>query len=176
VRKSRVLNGTRIVLYVIVGLILAGGIINCGGSSSSGPVQVQAPKAMIEDFIAKYDTMIDSSLVDFYVADEQPTVAAAVKRTIDEKTASGELEKLKQASFDFSNLKIAVADEKEVYVHDEPAKVIKVTVSGSYNMKQEDNTETIPADKTIILQMVGNEWKVTERINPWKEYKYKTKG
>jgi hypothetical protein len=176
VKTSRVLNGTKVVLYAIVALILAGGVINCGGSSSSGPVQVKAPMTFIQDFIAKYDTMVDSSLVDFYVADEQPNVAAAVQKAIDEKTASGELEKLKQASFDFSNLKIAVADEKEVYVHDEPAKVIKVTVSGSYNMKQENNTETIPAEKTIILQMVGNQWKVTEKVNPWKEYKYNTKG
>ena len=176
VKTSRVVNVTNVLLYAVLALILAGGIINCGGGSSSGPVEVQAPKALIQDFIAKHGTMVDSSLVNFYVADEQPIMAAAVQKTIDEKAASGELEKLQQASFDFSNLQIAVADEKEVYIHDEPAKVIKVIVSGTYNMVQENNTETVPADKTIILQMVGNEWKVTEKVNPWREYKYNTKG
>ena len=175
-KTSRVLNGTKVLLYAIIILILAGGIINCGGGSSSGPVQVQAPKSLIQDFIAKHDIMVDSSLVNFYVADEQPTVAAAVQKAIDDKMASGELEKLQQATFDFSNLQIAVADEKEVYIHDEPARVIKVTVSGSYNMVQENDKEIIPADTTIILQMVGNQWKVTEKVNPWKVYQYNTKG
>ena len=175
-KKSRIFCDTKVLLYSVVILILSGGIINCGGGNSAGPAQVQAPKALIQDFIAKYDTMVDSSLANFYVADEQPIMAAAVQKTIDEKIASGELEKLQQASFDFSNMQIAVADEKEVYIHDEPAKVIKVIVSGSYNMVQENNTETVPADKTIILQMVGNEWKVTEKVNPWREYKYNTKG
>ena len=103
-------------------------------------------------------------------------VAVAVERAIEEKKASGELEKLQQASFDFTNMKIAVVGEKEVFVHDEPTKVIKVSVTGSYSMTHENNTATIPADKTIILEMVNNQWKVTEKVNPWKEYKYKTRG
>jgi len=167
VKKSRVLNGKGILLYAIAALILMGGIINCGGGTTAGPTQVEAPKALIQDFIAKHDFMVDDSLVNYYVADEQPTVAAAVQKTIDEKKASGELEKLQQASFDFSNLQIAVVGEKDAYVNDQPTKVIKVSVSGSYIMKQENNTETIPADKTIILEMVNNTWKVTERVNPW---------
>jgi hypothetical protein len=148
-------------------LILAGGIINCGGGSSAGPAQVQAPKALIQDFVAKHGIMIDSSLVNFYVADEQPTVAAAVQKTIDEKRASGELEKLQKATFDFSNLQIDVVGEKDAYVNDQPTKVIKIFVSGSYIMTQDNNNLTIPTDETIILEMVNNTWKVTERNNPW---------
>jgi hypothetical protein len=35
-------------------------------------------------------------------------------------------------------------------------------------MKQEDGDKTIAANDTIILlEMVDNKWKVTERINPW---------
>ena len=166
-KTGKVLNGTKVLLYAVLALILAGGIINCGGGSSSGPAQVQAPKALIQDFIAKHGTMVDSSLVKFYVADEQPTVAAAVQKAIDEKTASGELEKLLQATFDFSNLQIEVVGEKDAYVNDQPSKVIKVSVSGSYIMTQENNNMTIPADETIILEMVNNTWKVTERNNPW---------
>lgn len=166
-KTSRVLNGTKVLLYAIMVLILAGGIINCGGGSSSGPAQVQAPKALIQDFIAKHGIMVDSSLVNFYVADEQPTVAAAVQKAIDEKMAAGELDKLQKATFDFSNLQIAVVGEKDAYVNDQPSKIIKVSVSGSYIMNQEDKNVTIPADETIILEMVNNSWKVTERNNPW---------
>ena len=102
-----------------------------------GLSQVQAPKALIQDFVAKHGIMVDTSLVDFYVADEQPTVAAAVQKAIDEKKAAGELQKLQNATFDFSNMKIAVVGEKEVFVHDEPTKVFKVSVSGSYSMTHE---------------------------------------
>jgi hypothetical protein len=176
VKKSNMVTLTKSLLYSSLALMLVGSIVNCGGGSSTGPVQAEAPKALIQDFVAKHDTMVDSSLVNFYVAEEQPMVAVAVERAIEEKKASGELEKLQQASFDFTNMKIAVVGEKEVFVHDEPTKVIKVSVTGSYSMTHENNTATIPADKTIILEMVNNQWKVTEKVNPWKEYKYKTRG
>jgi len=167
VNRSNSRNFIRGLLYAVLALFFVGSIINCGGGSSSGPSQVQAPKAMIQDFIAKHETMVDSSLVDFYVADEQPSVAAAVKRTIDEKKAAGELNELQQATFDFSNLQIAVVGEKQEYLNDEPKKTIQVSVSGSYVMKQENGNKTISANENIVLQYVNNDWKVTEKINPW---------
>lgn len=175
-KKNSAVTLTKGLLYSLLGLFLVGGISNCGGGSSSVSAEVQAPKILIQDFIAKQDIMVDKSLVDFYVADEQPAVAAAVERAIEEKTATGELEMLQKASFDFSNMKIAVAGEKKAYVHDEPTRVIKISVSGTYSMTNENNTATIPADKTIILEMVNNQWKVTEKVNPWKEYKYGSRG
>lgn len=165
--KRRVMIATRLFLNVIVVLILAGTIINCGGGSSAGVAKVEAPKSLIQDFIAKHNAMIDSSLVNFYVADERPTVAAKVQKSIDEKTASGEIEKLRQATFDFSNLQIAVVDEKEAYVNDQPTKVIKVSVTGSYNVREEDKNKTIPTAENIILEWVNNTWKVTEKNNPF---------
>ena len=166
-KKSNIIRVTKGLLYSVLVLFLVGTLINCGGGSSSGSAQVQAPKALIQDFIAKHGTMVDNSLVDFYVAEEQPTVAAAVKKSIDAKKAAGEFEKLQQATFDFSNLLISVVGEKEAYINDEPKKVIQVSVSGSYIMKQESGNKTIKADDTIILEMVRNNWKVTEKINPW---------
>ena len=163
---SNTVKFTRCLLYSILALFLVGSIVNCGGSSS-GPAQVKAPTALIQDFIAKHETMVDTSLVNFYVANEQPTVAAIVQKTIDEKKVAGELEKLQNATFDFSNLKIAVVGEKEAYINDEPKKVIQVDVSGSYIMKQVDGTTTIPANNTIIFELVNNSWKVTEKIQPW---------
>jgi hypothetical protein len=107
---------------------------------------VQAPKALIQDYIAKHETMVDESLVDFYVKSEQPMVAAAVNKTIEAKKAAGELDRLLQTTFDFSNLQIAVVGEKEEYIDDQPTKIIKVSVSGSYIMKQEDAAKTVQAN------------------------------
>ena len=165
-KKGNIINLTKGLFYTVLALFLVGTMINCGGSSS-GPAQVQAPKALIQDYIAKHGTMVDTSLVDIYLTEEQPRVAAAVKRTIKEKTATGELARLQDATFDFSNLQITVVGEKEDYIADQPTKLIKVSVSGSYIMKQADNATTIPADETVILGMVNNHWKVTEKINPW---------
>ena len=165
-KKSNTINLTKGLLYTVLALFLVGTMINCGGGSS-GPVQVQAPKALIQDYVAKHGTMVDTSLVDIYVTDEQPKVAADVKRTIDAKKAVGELEKLQQATFDFSNLQIAVTGQKEDYIDDQPTKLIMISVSGSYIMNQSDQAITIPADETVVLGFVNNSWKVTERIHPW---------
>ena len=166
-KKSNTNNFTKGFLYTVLALFLAVTMINCGGGSSSGPAQVQAPKALIQDYIAKHGTMVDTSLVDIYVNDEKPKVAADVKRTIGEKKASGELENLQHATFDFSNLQIAVVGTKEDYIDDQPTKLIKVSVSGSYIMNQAENSTTISADETIIFAKVNKSWKVTERVNPW---------
>ena len=165
-KKNNMINLTKGILYIVLALFLAGTMINCGGGSS-GSAQVQAPKALIRDYIAKHETMVDTSLVDFYVTNEQSTVAAAINRNIEEKKASGELDTLQQATFDFSNLQIDVVGEKEEYIDDQPTKVFKVSVSGSYIMNQADSSKTISADDTIIFERVNNSWKVTEKVNPW---------
>ena len=165
--KSNTINLTKGLLYTVLALFLVGTMISCGGSSS-GPVQAQAPKELIQEFISKHGIMVDTSLVDIYVTDEQPKVAADVKKTINEKTATGELERLQDATFDFTNLQITVVGEKEDYVEDTPTKLIMVSVSGSYIMKQGENSTTIAADETVVLGMIDNKhWKVTERIHPW---------
>lgn len=165
-KKSNMINLTKGLMYIVLALFLVGTMINCGGSSS-GPSQVQAPKALIQDYIAKHGTMVDATLAGLYLKDEQPKVAADIKRTIGEKTASGELEKLQHATFDFTNLQIAIVGEKEDYIDDQPTKLIKVNVSGSYIMNQAAESTTISAHETIILGMVNKHWQVTEKVNPW---------
>ena len=160
------MNFTKGLLYTVLGMFLVGTMVSCGGSSST-PVQVQAPKALIQDYIAMHGIMVDTSLVDFYLTGEQPKMAAAIKKTIEAKEGTGELEKLQNATFDFTNLQIAVVGEKEDYIEDQPTKLIKVSVTGSYIMNQAADSTTITADETVILGMVKNVWKVTERINPW---------
>jgi hypothetical protein len=166
VKKSNMINLTKGLMYTVLALFLVGTMINCGGSSS-GPSQVQAPKALIQDYIAKHGTMVDATLAGLYLKEEQPKVAADIKRTIGEKTASGELEKLQHATFDFTNLQITVVGEKEDYIDDQPTKLIKVSVSGSYIMNQAADSTTISAHETIIFGMVNKHWKVTEKVNPW---------
>ena len=160
------MNFTKGLLYTVLGIFLVGTMVSCGGSSS-GPAQVQAPKALIQKYIAMHGIMVDNSLVDIYVRGEQPKVAAAIKRTIDAKEAAGELEKLQNATFDFTNLQIAVVGETEDYIDDQPTKLIKVSVTGSYIMNNASSSTTIPADETVILGMIKDTWKVTESINPW---------
>ena len=165
-KKSNAMNFTKGLLYTVLGMFLVGTMVSCGGSSSA-PVQVQAPKALIQEYIAMHSIMVDTSLVDFYLTGEQPKVAADIKRTIEAKEGAGELEKLQNATFDFTNLQIAVVGEKDDYIEDQPTKLIKVSVTGSYIMNQAADSTTITADETVILGMVKETWKVTERINPW---------
>ena len=164
-KREKLSNNTRNILYyAIIGIFLSVGLISCGGSGS-GPVQ--APKAFIQDFIAKHQTMADASLAELYVEEEKAQVAELVDQSISSLKALGTLETLQQATFDFSNLQLEVLGEKEEYVNDEPKTFIKVAVKGSYTMNQKDVSKTIPADDIIILKMVGNNWKVTETVNPW---------
>lgn len=165
-KKSNAMNFTKGLLYTVLGMFLVGTMVSCGGSSSA-PVQVQAPKALIQEYIAMHSIMVDTSLVDFYLTGEQPKMAAAIKKTIEAKERTGELEKLQNATFDFTNLQIAVVGEKDDYIEDQPTKLIKVYVTGSYIMNQAADSTTITADETVILGMVRDTWKVTEKINPW---------
>jgi hypothetical protein len=167
VKKSNTVTHVKVVLYAILLLVFTGSVINCGGGGSSAPAKVNAPKTLIQDFIAKHQIMVDTALVDFYVTEEQPMIAAAVQKAIDQTSAAGDLQKLQQATFDFSNLQIALTGEKEEYINDEPQKIIRVSVSGSYIMEQASEKKTIQANSTIVLQMVDNAWKVTETIDPW---------
>jgi hypothetical protein len=174
VKESKQIKMVRVLIISIATLFLAVALINCGGgsSSSSAPAQVKAPVDLIKDFIAKQTTMIDKALANFYTKEEQPTITAEVEKNIETKSAA-ELEKLKNTTFDFSNVKIAVVGEKETTYEYNTTKIIKVSVNGNLVMNQAGTSTEVPADRTIILERVDNSWKVTEKNDPWKEYHYK---
>jgi hypothetical protein len=173
VKANNMIKLTKGVLYTILALFLVGAMINCGGGSSATPAaKVEAPQSLIKDFIAKHKTMVDLSLVDLYAKDERPRIAAEINKTIDEMKSTGELDKLMNATFDFSNLQIKVVGQKEGYIDDRPRKLMKVALSGSYVMKEADESKTIPANESIVLEMVNNSWKVTESVDPFKKYQY----
>ena len=114
-KESNSISMIRIFLYGVMALFLAGIIINCGGGgSSSGPAQAEAQTALIQDYAAKHGTMVDTSLADFHVTDEQPSIAAAIQKTIAKYMAGGGLEKLQNATFYFSICKKRLLERKRV--------------------------------------------------------------
>ncbi len=156
-------NILRTLTLLVIGLFLFVGITNCSSSKATS----QPPEDFLKNFIAKHETMVDPSLVNFYIKEEQSNVAENITSSVQAKKAEGTLESLQHASFDFSALKLEVAGEKEMYVDDEPKTFLKIAVKGSYTMKIEEDVKTITANNTIILEKEGKEWKVTEKIHPW---------
>ena len=150
-------------IWLIVGIWGLAFITGCGSNSAA----VELPKDFICDFIAKHETMVDESLVYYYVREEQPKMAEQIDISCRINKSKGRLEHLENATFDFSELRIELVDKKEMYVNDEPAVFIKVAIKGNYKMKLSEETRKINANEIIILQMARNEWKVTETKNPW---------
>jgi len=146
----------------IVTMFVLGAIISCGGSK-----QAEAPESLIRDYVAKHRIMIDTSLVDLYIDEEQANISAKISQSIEEKKQAGTLQGLQQASFDYSGLKIDVLGQKESYVHDEPVDFLKISAHGNLVMKVADRSKTMLVNDVIILEKIGNSWKVTEETNPW---------
>jgi hypothetical protein len=148
---------------IVIGLLSLTGIMNCGGARK----QTQAPEALIKDYIAKHETMVDLSLANLYIEKEQKSITGKINLEIEKRKNTGTLQKMQHASFDFSSLQISLLDNKEEYVNDEPKDFLKVAAIGSVVMKTEENSKIIPIDEVIILEKEGKSWKVTETINPW---------
>jgi len=148
---------------ILVGLLFLTGIMNCGGVEK----QAQAPDGLIKDYVAKHQTMVDLSLANLYIEKEQKSITGKINLEIEKRRREGTLEKIQQASFDFSNLGINLVDQKVEYVYDEPKDFLKVATSGSIIMKTEGDSKDIPINGVIILEREGKSWKVTETIHPW---------
>ena len=163
--SCRKLNVTfkRSLFLVAVGVIGLLSITGCGSNNTS----VQLPKDFIQDFIAKHETMVDHSLVYYYVKSDRPEIAEQIDITCRINKSKGSLEILENATFDFSELQIELVDKQEKYVNDEPVVFVKVAIKGSYKMQLPEETRTINANEIIILQMARSEWKVTNTNNPW---------
>jgi hypothetical protein len=160
--QSLALPGFRLSLGLLAaGLFFLAGMVGCSSK------QAAVPTAFIQDFLSKHETMVDSSLADFYVKEEQTRVAQQINESIASRKAAGTLESLQHATFDFRDMKIELIDEKEEYVDDAPAVFLKVGTHGSFIMNMDEGTQTVPAENILILEKVGSNWKVTENLNPW---------
>ncbi len=147
--------------------LLAAGLLFLAGMAGCSSKQAAVPTAFIQDFLSKHETMVDSSLVDLYVKEEQAGIAQQINESISSRKAAGTLERLQHATFDFKGMKIELIDEKEEYVDDSPTVFLKIGTHGSFIMSMDEGTKTIPAENILILEKVGADWKVTENLNPW---------
>jgi len=142
--------------------ILLLGFVACGGSK-----QAQTPADLIRDYVAKHTNMVDKSLADLYVEEEQNDVLHEIEKSIAASKKDGTYENLARASFDFSEMLIETVGTKDAYVNDEVKDFLKVATKGSVTMTVSDTTQKIPADAVLILEKEGSAWKITEKINPW---------
>ena len=157
------LNFKRSLFLVVLSVIGLLSITGCGSNKAS----TELPKDFIREFIAKHETMVDQSLVYYYVKPDQPEIAEQINITCRINESKGCLEVLRNAIFDFSELQIELVDKKENYVNDEPVLFVKVAIKGNYKMQLPEETRTIKANEILVLQLARSEWKVTNTNNPW---------
>jgi hypothetical protein len=156
-------NPVRSLIMIAAGLFFLVGLTNCGMSSKKNNL----PTEFIQNFIAKHETMTDPSLVYYYVKEERKTIAQRITTSVRIKKAEGTLESLQQATFDFSGLELKVVDQKEKYINDEPVVFLRVAVKGDLRINLPTEKQIVTCDDIIVIEMVRNEWKVTETNNPW---------
>jgi hypothetical protein len=125
------------------------------------------PETFVLNFIQKHIPMIDISVADFYVKEEQAGIIGRIKaKALNQKQDNSE--SLSAATYDFSNIKVEVIDEKEEYINDEAVDFLKVAANGIYTKTTSGKSESFVEDEVIILESIAGQWKVTEKINPWK--------
>jgi hypothetical protein len=128
----------------------------------------EAPEKFVFNFINKHIPMIDVSVADFYVKEEQKGIMERVQKFITSSKEKGLLESRSAATYDFSKIKITVLDQKEEYVNDEGVNFLKMAANGSYTKTVNGKVESLIEDEIFILESIAGSWKVTEKTNPWK--------
>jgi len=128
----------------------------------------ETPEKFVLNFLQKHIPLLDQSVADFYVKEEQAGIIDRVKNFIASTKEKGNFESLSTATYDFSKIKVDVLDQKEEYVNDEGVQFMKVAARGNYTKAINGKSESFNEDEIIILESVAGKWKVTEQINPWK--------
>ncbi len=161
--NSKGLPGQALIPKVLVASVLM--LIVAAGCTSAPS---ETPEKFVLNFIQKHIPMIDQSVADFYVKEEQAGIIDRVQMFIEKNKEKGMFESLSTASYDFSKIKVDVLDQKEEYIDDEGINFMKVSASGDYTKTSNGKTELLVEDEIIILESIKGAWKVTEKINPWK--------
>ena len=154
-------HGLILTLLIISVLILLA-TVGCNSAPS------MAPEKFVLNFIQKNVPMMDVSVADFYVIEEQAGIIdriKALKTSNKNESISGSVS---AATYDFSKVKIEVIDQKEEYINDEAVNFLKVAATGSYTKSTDGKSESLAEDEVIILESIAGQWKVTEKIDPWK--------
>ncbi len=126
------------------------------------------PEKFVLNFIEKHIPMTDLSVADFYVNEEQDGIIHRIQAFIETNREKGTLKSLSAATYDFSDIKVEVVDQKEEYILDEEVNFLKVAATGNYTKTTDGKTELLVEDEIIIIEALAGTWKVTENINPWK--------
>ena len=161
--KANGLSRKALVLKMLIASVLV--LIWAAGCTSAPS---ETPEKVVLNFIQKHIPMIELSVAEFYVKDEQAGVIDRVQKLIASKKEKGNYESLSTATYDFSKIKVDVLDQKEEYIDDEGVNFMKVTARGNYTKTINEKSESLIEDEIIILESVAGKWKVTENINPWK--------
>jgi hypothetical protein len=160
--NANVLPRHALILKMLIASILILVWVGCTSAPS------ESPEKVVLNFIQKHIPLLDKSVADFYVKEEQPGVIERVKNFIASKKEKGNFESLSNAAYDFSKIKVNILDQKEEYINDEGVQFVKVAAKGSYTIVINGKSESFKEDEIIILEDVSGKWKVTEKINPWK--------
>jgi hypothetical protein len=156
------LYGQTLMLKMLIASVLM--LIWAAGCTSAPSV---TPEKFVLNFIQKHIPMIDLSVADFYVKEEQAGIIERVQASIASNKAKGIFGSLSATTYDFSKIKVDVLDQKEEYVDDEGVQFLKVAATGNYTKTANGKIESLIEDKIIIIESVAGTWKVTEKINPW---------
>ncbi|UCH79762.1 MAG: hypothetical protein JSW20_08365 [Nitrospiraceae bacterium] len=132
---------------------------------NSGPSMT--PETFVQNFIQKHIPMIDLSVADFYVKEEQAGIIARIKAIKAANSKKSNVAAPSTATYDFSKIKVEIIDEKEEYINDEAVTFLKVAAIGNYTKTRNGKSETVAENEVIILESIAGEWKVTEKTNPW---------
>jgi hypothetical protein len=149
----------KMVITSVFLLVLAAGC-------TSAPTET--PEKFVLNFINKHIPMIDVSVADFYVKEEQKGIIERVQKFIASSKEKGLFKSSSAATYDFSKVKITVLDHREEYVNDEGINFMKIAAKGNYTKTVNGKEESLIEDEIIILESIAGSWKVTEKTNPWK--------
>lgn len=147
----------------LIGIVFVLTVLGCSATQS------QTPEDFVKVFLKKHIPHIDISIADFYVKEEQPLIRELIAQQINGQKKEGTYDSLKKAIYDFSDISITVIDRKSTYIDDEPQTLVEVAVKGFFTKKLNDQTETLLEEEVFVLKAIGGEWKITNKIKPWKE-------
>ncbi len=151
-----------LITNILIATVLAVGITGC----NSGPSVT--PEKFVLNFLQKRIPLLDPEVAGFYVKEEQAGVIERVNQSIETKKEKKSFASLSTATYDLANIMVNVIDKKEKYVDDEPKMFVKLAAKGSYVQSVAGKVKSINEDEIIILEIVGSNYKVTEKTDPWK--------
>ncbi len=161
-KASRMFKQNLILNLIIVSFLVLVGLTGCSSAPSL------TPEKFVLSFLQKRIPLLDQSLATFYVKEEQAGIIERVKQSIATKKEMKSFTSLSAATYDLTKINVNVLDKKEKYIDDEPIVFVKLAAKGSYIQSVNGKTESLNEDEVIILEIVGSDFKVTEKIDPWK--------